>query len=229
MTKSYNDEDFLEVAFGNFLDSIKNLVYGLQKYINMLHYTGDSIYLEYGTIKNQELKDIAKFVMLESEEIIKMKAIKFSIDAETLLRKKYESLVENINHEKNDYRYRISAEAYIYLDEFQKETNWDTIVSKCYKMLSKGNKNSYDFIHHMKDEFKQYESLKFKPTKNTIDKKELITILDGAFMNLSVSMLKFKRMIEGSTSIYVSASICKKIITLLIVTYVVISTIKIEK
>lgn len=225
---SYETENFLGAAFGNYFDCIKNSVYSLQKYIDSFHYTTGKFYLDYSSIDNQEMKDLFKFVLMEAEPIIKAKFITFAVEVENFLNKKYESLIQNIRTDENiSNRFYISNDAYMFLDNFQNE------------ITSKGKNNPYNkkeeidkiyqFKDFMEEEFALYENTKFKLNVTTISGKELAHFLDGAFMKVSATMITFKRMIEQSNSMYISASLCRSVISLLIVTYVVISTVTMEE
>ena len=45
-------EDFLKMSFGNFIDYIKNEVYGIQRYIEVFHNTSNDMQLVFETMEN---------------------------------------------------------------------------------------------------------------------------------------------------------------------------------
>ena len=219
-------ENFLDAAFGNFLDCIKNLIYSLQKYLNVFYNDTNLIYVNYDRVKDKNIRSVLKFSVMESEEITKMKAIKFGVDVESLLYKKYESLLSNIRNDKEDNKYRISSEAYIYLDSYQSNIDWQKICLNPYIKKTKEHESIYDFISYMNNDFKTYGKINFTHNDREFSKDEVITILEGSFMKLSVTILQLKRMIENSNSMYTSALVCRQLITLIIITYYVVSTIQ---
>lgn len=225
---SYETENFLDAAFGNYFDCIKNSVYSLQKYIDAFHYSTGKFYLEYDSIDNQEMKDLFKFVLMEAESIIKAKFVTFVVEVENFLNKKYESLIQNIKLDENiNRRFFISDEAYMFLDKFQNDI---TAKGKNNPYNKKDSIESiYQFKDFMTEQFSLYENTKFGLNKTSISGKELVHFLDGAFMKVSVTMVNFKRMIEQSNSMYVSAVLCRSVISLLIVSYIVVSTITMEE
>jgi hypothetical protein len=122
----------------------------------------------------------------------------------------------------------ISFEAYMYLESYIREMDYEHITDNQYKKKPKSMSNIYDFDDYMNKEFDVFNKLKFKLADESISKQELIIILNGAFMQLSVVMLNLKRMLEQSNSLFTRSIICRKIITILIITYVVVSTIQFE-
>jgi hypothetical protein len=228
MESSYKEENFLEAAFGNFLDRIKNSVYGLQRYIDMFHPNSDYVLVDFKNSKDNQTKEMMKFILLESENISQYKTIHFAVETENIIHDKYESLIKSIEHDADNHRYMISFEAYMYLESYIREMDYEHITDNQYKKKPKSMSNIYDFDDYMNKEFDVFNKLKFKLADESISKQELIIILNGAFMQLSVVMLNLKRMLEQSNSLFTRSIICRKIITILIITYVVVSTIQFE-
>ena len=69
----FENENFLEAAFGNFLDCIQNNVYSLQTYIDIFHDNVTSIYLTIENVEDKNIKEILKFVVMETDNILKSK------------------------------------------------------------------------------------------------------------------------------------------------------------
>jgi hypothetical protein len=213
-------ENFLQAAYGNYLDCIKNAVYSLQKYMDIFHYTMNDVYLDYGKIKDPKLRELFKFAILESESISKAKAVSFTIETESFLNKKYNALIDCIKADNDDRMYRVSEDAYLYLDQIvnnilfnQKEMN------NPYNKVEDKKKDVYQFVDYMNQEFDRHRDMSFTYTDKPATKTEVLHLLSGIFMKLSTAMLTFKKSIEHSTSVYVSALICRQVITLLVASY----------
>lgn len=224
----FENENFLEAVFGNFLDCIQNNVYGLQTYIDIFHDNVSSIYLTIENVEDKNIKEILKFVVMETDNILKSKIISFAMDTDNLVTKKYEALLEQIKTDKEKHMYLISLDAYRYLDDFQNDIQSHLINTNPY-FKKPGGAQSYNFLEYMNYEFDTYKKLKFEKCGIPLSKDDLITVLDGAFTKVSVAMLQLQKQVENSDSMYSSSIICKKIITILIVIYEIVSTIEFYK
>lgn len=220
------EENFLEAAFGNFLDRIKNSVYKLQKYIDEFKPAMEAVTADYKTTKSQKTKDLIKFIILEAENIVQYKAIHFSVETDQILQRKYESLLDSIEADNGKHKFLISVDAYLYLDYYLNEIDWAHITSTQYKKKTENKNELLDFIGYMTSEFQVYHKLNFEISDTPLSKDELITVLNGAFMRLSTVMLQLKEMMETSSSMFTRALIARKIITIMIITYTVCTTIQ---
>lgn len=218
-----NDETFLEAAFGNFSDCIKNLVYGLQLYNDISHMNTNKICCEFDKVGDPTTKKILKFFIVEAENISKAKAIVFAMDSMNLLKKKYCILINKIKSDNSKNQYEISVDAYIYLTEFQEKINLNDIQKKKYK--KKEDNDVYKFEKFMNDEFNKYCEIDFVKYNKALTKDQLISILNCAFDKLHDTMVCIQNMVDDSNSNYITACLCREIISILIATYSAVSTI----
>ena len=222
-----HEENFLDAALGNLYDYIKNTVYSLQTYTDVFHFHVSSICLDYDDQNdNEDIKQVLKFVVMEYENILKSKSISFALEIENILTRKYKSLSERIQCDKGKHKYWISTEAYQHLNLYQDEINWEKVTLNPYFKKESDTNQIYQFVNYMNHEFENYKEKEFRLDNKPITDEELITVLYTMFMKLNVTIIRLKKIIEKSFSLYTSAMVCNKIISILVLTYTVLSTIK---
>lgn len=226
---SFEEESFLEIAIGNFFDCIKNTVYNLQKYIDRFYSQINSIYDISDTITDPNVKQVLNFFMIENENIIKLKGIGFASDVSRLITRKYVSLVENIKKESYRYTYKISKDAYNFLDKCQDEIDSRSLILNNYSKKEITIEEICKFTKFMETEFHKYDNMDFTITDEIIDHEQILEILDTAYVKLSFSMTELKKLTEDSMSVYTTANACRRIISLMIILYHILITIKIHE
>ena len=220
------DENFLEESFGNFLDYIENEVYVLQTCINIFNNNIDIIYDEYKNPNiNDGLRSLLKFLILESDSILRCKMIMFVVNIENMIINKHEMLINNIKAH-SDMQYEISKEAYMHLDSYQDNIDWDSFNLAHIHFTSI---KEMDLDGFLKSEYRKNSIIKFKKFQKTVSSDDLIMIINTAFMKLSLTLMHYKRITEKTKSLAINYELCKRIVSLLICVYFVISATKIKE
>ena len=221
------DENFMEVAVGNFIDCVRNAVYGLQKYIDNFFNPISEIYTDEIKIKDPNVRKVINFVLVENESIIKNKGTSFANEVNNLLLRKYDSLIESIEKESDKYKYRISEDAYTFLDKFQDDIDWQNLQLNAYSSKKYDDmKLLFEFNKFMEMQFKRFAIYSFQASEIELSKNEFITILDSAFLRLVSSMMQIRRILDNSTSLYTMSVSCRKVIEMSVMLYYILETIE---
>lgn len=225
--KHTEEENFMEVAVGNFIDCVRNAVYGLQKYIDNFYNPISEIYTNEIKIKDPNVRKVINFALVENENIIKNKGIAFANEISNLLLRKYDSLIESIEKESDKYKYKISEDAYSFLDKFQDDIDWQNLQLNAYTSRKCDDmKLLFEFNKFMESQFKRFAIYSFQATDIDLSKNEFITILDSAFLKLVSTMLQIKRILDSSTSLYTMSVSCRKVIEMSVMLYYILETIE---
>lgn len=215
---------------GNYYDSIKNIMFKIQKYYDIL-----SMDLKLYTKEKENflLNDkIIGFIICESEEILKNKLICSGFEIETLIIKKYNNFVSKIINSdvKNDVSsYYISEQTVKYIQNLCKKISTINLYynNEIKKTDSCKNINTFNYEIFFDDCINQYETIVnndyIKSDKNHLVKilSESRDIFSNTIHNLCVLMLK-------SSSIYELDVIMKYIIKSMVLSYIFIIKIKVE-
>lgn len=224
---NYKEENFMEVAVGNFIDCVRNAVYGLQKYIDNFFNPISEIYTDEIKIKDPNVRKVINFVLVENESIIKNKGTSFANEVNNLLLRKYDSLIESIEKESDKYKYRISEDAYTFLDKFQDDINWQNLQLNAYSSKKYDDmKLLFEFNKFMEMQFKRFAIYSFQASEIELSKNEFITILDSAFLRLVSSMMQIRRILDNSASMYTMSVSCRKVIEMSVMLYYILETIE---
>lgn len=217
-------EDFLKMSFGNFIDYIKNEVYGIQRYIEVFHNTSNDMQSVFETMENPKVRELLKLTIVKHADIMLAKFITFAVNNENMVCSKIDTLVTNLNP-LLDNNFSLSYKGFLYLN--------DCIVDA---INIRNNFNPYsrkdgdfDFEGYLNTKLKEMSDKKYEDTIKSITGHELKEVIKLTFAKLSVAMLQLKRLMERSRTISTSATIAKVTIDLMITTYVVCTTINIAK
>ena len=198
-------EDFLQMSFGNFIDYIKNEVYGIQTYVDVFYHTTREMQEQYNGIKNDTVKKLLKLVLVKHNEILLSKFISFTINNENMVCSKIETLIHGIDNV-IDNSFNISFDGFLHLNE----CIYDAINIR----------NNY-----LTKKLEEITNRKYENTVKNITGDELKEVIKLTFAKLSVAMLQLKRLMERSQTINTSATIAKVMIDLMLTAYVVCKTI----
>ena len=221
----YKEENFLDLLIGNFYDCIRNYIYNFQLYIDALH-TNVSNTLD-TKIENNKINQLLSFIVNEHENIIKYKGVAFANEVSELLRRKYNSMYEFIKDNDETVSYGLSSLACDFLNNFQDELvqlEIDRYSKKTHEEIS----NTYNLTDYMESEFSRYKNFNFNDTNEICSKEQTLTLFNSIYMKLSVSMTQLRISCANSTSMYYTILTCRKIISLMMLLYFVLKTIKIK-
>lgn len=221
-----HDEDFLKNIVGNYSDYIRNLVFGMQKYIDKFYSHTSEIFLSINKIEDPTMRQILHYLSVESENILRNKGVMFAIESFNLVVKKYDRLASNIINGGDDVRYNVYVDAYKYLDEFQDDINWKLFSMNEYTKDKTAIDELLDFENHMEDKFNTFSNIKFEKIYCGLNKKEMMDVLGRGFNKLHSTLLHLKNLAENSSSLYSTVIITRKIVSLLVLSCCIISTIE---
>ena len=225
-----NNESFIAEYIGNFFDCINNSIYNLQKYIDKFYKFMPNVFVSINdTSISDDVKEVLKFVSSENENIIKSKGLSFILEVSNLLIRKYTSLTDEMKKPKNNgCKYIISKTAYSFFDKFQNDIEWEKLQMNMYAKSEHNTVESLDFISYSLNEFKKMELIEFEVSDRMLPFEDFIRILDIGLLKLTTSITSLKKIAEGSQSITCTSLCCKKVITLMILVFHVMKTIKIS-
>lgn len=211
-------KDFLSEINGNYIDTIQNLVYKIQKYSNTLIYASE----RYTISKSQPL---INFTICESENILKCKLLQTGFDIKNMIKEKYQFLLFLLSKSSNT-TFKISPEFYNFLNNYIKNNKWKSLN---YRVYSNSDINSlYNFEGTLKNYQKKYDmSFHNYELNKEINADELYIILSNSFKNVMNTINKFIKKIEVSPSAYVSSQIIKDMIECVYISYLFISKIQV--
>nr|DAP43315.1 MAG TPA: hypothetical protein [Caudoviricetes sp.] len=213
-------EDFLQMSFGNFIDYIKNEVYGIQTYVDVFYHTTREMQEQYNGIKNDTVKKLLKLVLVKHNEILLSKFISFTINNENMVCSKIETLIHGIDNV-IDNSFNISFDGFLHLNE----CIYDAInIRNNFNPYSRTDID-FDFESYLTKKLEEITNRKYENTVKNITGDELKEVIKLTFAKLSVAMLQLKRLMERSQTINTSATIAKVMIDLMLTAYVVCKTI----
>lgn len=213
-------EDFLQMSFGNFIDYIKNEVYGIQTYVDVFYHTTREMQEQYNGIKNDTVKKLLKLVLVKHNEILLSKFISFTINNENMVCSKIETLIHGIDNV-IDNSFNISFDGFLHLNE----CIYDVInIRNNFNPYSRTDID-FDFESYLTKKLEEITNRKYENTVKNITGDELKEVIKLTFAKLSVAMLQLKRLMERSQTVNTSATIAKVMIDLMLTAYVVCKTI----
>lgn len=213
----------------NFIDTIRNIVFKVQKYINIFHYEMRKYYATPNLTITPEGPDglIIPFIVCESEEILKNKLLKTAVEIKNTMSQKHTNLINKITAMEDDSEFFVTPQLYYYFRD------------AC--DISRLNKNRYsksdiyrdDVIYDVEKSFNEvyseYTKLEKEDTfyiKTT--KGDIIKIIKEAFEKVYEVICEFSTHIENSPSVYNSLIIIHEMINYMVLTYFCLSKIATE-
>lgn len=213
----------------NFIDTIRNIVFKVQKYINIFHYEMRKYYATPNLSCTPENNDglVLSFIVCESEEILKNKLLKTAVEIKNTMSQKHNNLINKITAMEDDSEFFVTPQLYYYFRD------------AC--DISRLNKNRYsksdiyrdDVIYDVEKSFdevyNEYTKLEKEDTfyiKTT--KGDIIKIIREAFEKVYEVICEFSSHIENSPSVYNSLIIIHEMINYMVLTYFCLSKIATE-
>lgn len=221
------EENFLDIIIGNFYDCICNSVYTLQQYVNTLYNFIPNNYTDNADNNNNE-RLVLNFIANEHENIVKYKGIAFANDISNLLQRKYNSMIVMLAEHGKGLKFTISNDACDFLTKFQDriiEIEFERYAEKTDETLQENS----NIIEFMNSEFEKYKAYKFNNLDSNCSNEDVINVVKNAYAKLSVSMTQLRLSCANSTSGYYTILTCRKIVSLMIILYHILSTIQIDE
>lgn len=214
-----------EVA-SNFIDTIRNVVFKVQKYINILHYEVRKYYIG-PDLQFTPTNEVIPFIVCESEEILKNKLLRTAIEIKYTMSQKHANLINKIMAMEDDTEFFVTPQLYYYFRDACDISRLNT------NRYSKSDIYRDDVIYDVEKSFceiyDKYMSLNNKDNfyiKTT--KEDIIKIIKEAFEKVYLVICKFATLIENSPSVYNSLIIIHEMINYMVLTYFCLSKIALE-
>lgn len=233
MSELYTKENFIEVAVENFHDFINNLTFSLQKYVDMFYNTLPELYEETmcdsGTFPHEHCKEMSSFLYSESENIISMKCKTFIFQSINLIQNKFDKLSENIMDDSNkDTVYAFSEEGYFFFLKEIESVDWGTLNDHRYYEKNKHSINEMcQFDDYMSKRLEVQKMNTFTDEKIKCNRRQLLVYLQTAYTKLIDTLHKMRKIADESTNLYDIVIMTRKVINMLVVTYVAVRYIEI--
>lgn len=215
-----------EVA-SNFIDTIRNIVFKVQRYINVVHYEVRKYYIVPDDSPLSAQNDIISFVICESEEILKNKLLKTSIEIKYTMKQKHTNLIKKIMAMEDDTEFFVTPQLYYY---FRDACDISRLNKNRY---SKSDNYRDDVIYDVEKSFNEiyskYENLGIKDIFYIkTNKEDIIKIINEAYEKVYLVICNFTSLIEKSPSVYNSLIIIHEMISYMVLTYFCLSKIALE-
>lgn len=203
-------------SISNYVDSIINLIYNLQKYSSMF------IKLNRG---NHDIPlfsdvDLSNFLICESENMMKNKLLQTSIDICNMIHDKIDNIILNIHNDRNEnntYNYLSQNDVNILLKHC--DINCDNFYYR------KNEKYDIDTIYNFEKTYENYVNSFSIQNPNLIKKTrtEIIRLFIKISDNLCKTCDKLKIIMEESSSLYKSVLVMNDMIKCVAISYICIS------
>lgn len=213
-------KDYLNEINGNYIDTIQNLVYKIQKY-------SDALTLNY-SIEESHMntnQPLVNFMICESENILKCQMLQTGFDIKNMIKEKYHFLFSFLL-KPNDIVFKISPDIYNHFNEYITNKKWDSLNYKVYS--NPDIINLYNFENTLKNCVKEYDgSIINYDLNKEINADDLYLVLSKSFKNIMNAIKKLIKKLEISQSAYISSQIIKDMIECVYISYLFISKIQV--
>ncbi len=215
-----------EVA-NNFIDTIRNIVFKVQKYINVLHYEVRKYYIVPDDASLSTQNDMISFIICESEEILKNKLLKTSIEIKYTMKQKHDNLIKKIMAMEDDTEFFATPQLYYY---FRDACDISRLNKNRY---SKSDNYRDDVIYDVEKNFNEiynkYKNLYIEDIFYIkMNKEDTIKIINEAYEKVYLVICNFTALTEKSPSVYNSLIIIHEMISYMVLTYLCLSKIALE-
>ena len=222
-----SEESYIHAVKGNFNDSIKNLIYGMQRYLDIFYSKTLDSFLDISNINDENIKEIMQFISVENENIIRAKCLSFVINIRSLLDRKNDSVLDITSKYKNEIKFSISIDTFDSLNKYIQEVEIDTLDINIYAEKTKSMDKLICVDKLMEDELNKYNIDKILESNEELGKDEFLPIVYNSHHSLLSIMDILKETLEKSTSLYLSLIVIRRVIKILILTHVAFATIEI--
>lgn len=131
MEENLSYEEPLDELVGNLTDTLKNLIYKYQKYIDMLYNNIPNITKDLKKINATACLETISFIISEQDKILILKGTDFINDIIILTKKKIDSLNKLVTDSKN-IKYTVSMDAYNKIFAYVSKINMNDLKENYY-------------------------------------------------------------------------------------------------
>lgn len=222
MCKKCN-EGILKEITGNYGDTMRNLIFRTQKYINALHHDINDSYSDFDPmlLKN----DMSGFIVCESEEILKNKLLRTVIDIKLTIRQKFNNLCNKLSLMDDDIDFYIPPHVYSYLQDILDTTR---VTKNRYIKSEIPQSDIYDLVKSYDTLMDGFKYIDDSDAYIKTSKNDMITILKEADKSIEKITKKLCEVAENSPSIYNSLLIVHELMKYMVISYIYVSKIKLS-
>ena len=221
-------EDAIKAAIENYGDFIQNLVFDLSKYEDLLTQYIPALFEATQkpdpSVDNAFLK-MAGFLFSESENMYMLKSTQFIRQAEELLNKKYTVIRTLIIKEGKENRFTFCENVFNIFSHHMVNIDWDRISLNIYKEkeLSDFDKPIMKYFLSKKEEC--MKAIASETKYMLFEGTDLIKIIDNSFFIIQKSFARLRGLAENSSCTYVSETIVKEVLDIMVLVYACFKTI----
>lgn len=216
-------DNFLGEIISNYDDHIRNIIYKLQKY-------SDILLKELSTSNNAEdnfnfNNRLIGFMICESDNILKNKIFSTSLDIKFTVTEKYLNLIKNISESDSDFY--IPGTLYEYFIDMYDNINWKNRYYQNYSVENvKKDERMYDFNSILEKYLSEYEFEANKHEYMIYDKYTLAKSIRRCFEVFISTIDTLLNLMVLSPTSYRSAVLMNDMIKCMVITYVCVSKIQ---
>lgn len=223
MCKS-NKETLNEVN-GNYIDTIRNLVFKTQKYINVFHFDIKNRYADNDGPMLLD-NDISGFVACEAEEILKNKLLRTAVDIKLIIQQKSANLRNKISGMDDDVMFCVSQQLHNHLYDMCNLARVDR--NRYVKSDDYDDEDIYDLEKSYNEIYAEYSDIHIDSEYLKTNKDGILKMIDEANSTVYDVVDELTTFIEKSPSVYNSLLTIHKLMKYMIITYFSVSKIKLE-
>lgn len=216
-------DNFLGEIISNYDDHIRNIIYKLQKY-------SDILLKELSTSNNAEdnfnfNNRLIGFMICESDNILKNKIFSTSLDIKFTVTEKYLNLIKKISESDSDFY--IPGTLYEYFIDMYDNINWKNRYYQNYSVENvKKDERMYDFNSILEKYLSEYEFEANKHEYMIYDKYTLAKSIRRCFEVFISTIDTLLNLMVLSPTSYRSAVLMNDMIKCMVITYVCVSKIQ---
>jgi hypothetical protein len=216
-------DNFLGEIISNYDDHIRNIIYKLQKY-------SDILLKELSTSNNAEdnfnfNNRLIGFMICESDNILKNKIFSTGLDIKFTITEKYLNLIKKITESDSDFY--IPDTLYEYFIDMYDNINWEIRYYQNYSVENvKKDETMYDFNSLLEKYLSEYEFEADKHEYMIYDKYTLVKSIKRCFEVFISTIDNLLNLMTLSQTSYRSAVLMNDMIKCMAITYVCVSKIQ---
>lgn len=216
-------DNFLGEIISNYDDHIRNIIYKLQKY-------SDILLKELSTSNNAEdnfnfNNKLIGFMICESDNILKNKIFSTGLDIKFTITEKYLNLIKKITESDSDFY--IPDTLYEYFIDMYDNINWEIRYYQNYSVENiKKDETMYDFNSILEKYLSEYEFEADKHEYMIYDKYTLAKSIRRCFKVFISTIDNLMNLMTLSQTSYRSAVLMNDMIKCMAITYVCVSKIQ---
>lgn len=218
-----SEDNFLGEIISNYDDHIRNIIYKLQKY-------SDILLKELSTSNNAEdnfnfNNRLIGFMICESDNILKNKIFSTSLDIKFTVTEKYLNLIKKISESDSDFY--IPDTLYEYFIDMYNNINWKNRYYQNYSVENvKKDERIYDFNSILEKYLSEYEFEANKHEYMIYDKYTLAKSIRRCFEVFISTIDTLLNLMVLSPTSYRSAVLMNDMIKCMVITYICVSKIQ---